>query len=242
MIKKKPDFIQENYSPVFNRLFYWYTVLLFYRRFQAVWVDSSGHPLAGNSALFIGNHNSWWDGLIPLLLNEEIYQLRGRAIMDEKQLLKRMFFRRLGVFSINRDHPRKAMKTLEYAARMINEAVPGEEVALFIYPEGKLTGPSKQITIESGLVWLSRHLNPSKCEIVPFATHIHSMRSHKPEMFIKIGNPIGPSIYQSGSMIIHATRTMEEIRKTCRQNSETFLENGRPLGRFRLLIGSKPQA
>ncbi|MDI6401587.1 lysophospholipid acyltransferase family protein, partial [Balneolaceae bacterium ANBcel3] len=134
-------FIRDAYNPFFNRVFYWYTSWLFHRRFQAVWLDNSCHPPGSRSVLFIGNHNSWWDGLIPLVLNERIYKLKGRAMMDEEQLRKHLFFRQLGTFSINRSHPRKAIRSLQYAASLINNAKEGAGIGLWMYPEGKLVSP-----------------------------------------------------------------------------------------------------
>ncbi len=240
--KEEADFIKEWYLPVFNRLFYGYSLLLFRRRFQAVWVDSTGLQRSGVSTLFIGNHNSWWDGLIPLLLNEKLIHLRGRAMMDEEQLKKHPFFRLIGTFSINRSAPRKAMQSLEYAAGMLNNAPAGKGIGLGVYPEGKITSPESAITLESGLVWLTRRLNMNKVDVIPFATHMHAMRSDKPELFIKFGNPVTPSTYLSGSMLMRTTGIMEDLRKLCRKQCTHFNpENGNPRGEFRLILGNRPK-
>ncbi len=240
MRKKPPDFIKEKYSPVFNRLFYWYSVTLFLRRFKCVWLDDSGHPPAGNSTLFIGNHNSWWDALIPFLLNERVYKMVGRAIMDEHQLEKYPFFRRIGTFSINREFPRKAMKSLEYAADLMNGARPGAGVGLWFYPEGKLVSPDTPVTLESGLAWLARRLNPRNCDMVPFAVHMHTMRSDKPELFIKMGNATGPSMLTSTDLLMRTTRILEEVRRACRQQSSDYNESRQFNNGFRLILGKSP--
>lgn len=239
--KKQTGFLGEIYSPIFKRLFYWYTLTLFIRRFRCVWLDNTGLPFSGNSTLFIGNHNSWWDGLIPLLLNEKVFHMQARAIMDEEQLVKYPFFRRLGAFSINRKHPRKAMKSLEYAARLLNEAELKEGVGLWLYPEGRLVSRETPIRLESGLVWLSRRIDLDRSDVVPFATHMHTIRSDKPELFIKIGNPVGPSILHSGDMMVRTTRILEDLRQSCRRQSVEFDEDGVPGNGFRLLLGSKPK-
>ncbi len=232
--------MHDKYSPLFTRVFYWYALSLFRRRFQCIWLDNTKYPPEGNSALFIGNHNSWWDALIPLLLNEKVFRMKGRAMMDEQQLKRYPFFRRLGTFSINREKPRKAMASLQHAARILNEAPPGDGIGLWVYPEGKLVSPETPITLENGLIWLARRMDLTQCDIIPFATHMHTMRSDKPELFIKIGSPIGPSITHSGDMLMRTTRLLEDLRHLCREQSTRFDEDGNPKQRFKLLLGKKP--
>ena len=235
------DFLAEKYSPVFYRIFSWYVLFLFRRRFQCVWVDKSNYLSTGTSTLFIGNHNLWWDGLIPLLLNETIFHHRGRAMMDEVQLRKHPFFRYLGTFSINRQHPRKARQSLEHAAGLINNAKVNDPVGLWLYPEGKLVSPETPITLESGLIWLARSIDNKKAEIVPFATHIHCMRSDKPELFIKFGNPVASATYLSGNMLALTTRMLEDLRYQCRiRSGQLDPHTGAPEGNFKLLLGKVP--
>ncbi len=242
MKKERPAFIKDKVSPVFYRMFYWYSLTLFRRRFRRVWIDDSVHPPGGTSVLFVGTHNSWWDGMIPLLMNEASFGLDARAIMDEQQLRRYPFFRYLGVYSINRDYPLRAMKSLEYTVRLLNNSTEEHPVGIWAYPEGKLVNPHKAVTLESGLAWLSRHIDPEKCEIIPFTSHMHTMRGDKPELFIKLGNPIGPKIYRSGHVLAHVTYTLEELRKSCRETSGNFDEDGYPQGGFRLLLGREPKA
>ena len=191
--------------------------------------------------LFAGTHNSWWDGMIPLLMNEFSFGLDARAVMDEDQLRRYPFFRYLGVYSINRAYPLRAIKSLEYTVRLLNSSTKDNPVGIWTYPEGKLVNPQKSVALESGLAWLSRHIDPEKCEIVPFTSHMHTMRGDKPELFIAVGNPIGPKIYRSDNVLAHVTSSLEELRKTCREASGNFDQEGYPQGGFRLLLGSEPK-
>ena len=139
-----PLFIPEKESPVFTRIFYRYVLSLYRRRFRAVWLDDRQMPGNRLATLYIGNHNSWWDALNPLLLNERVIGKRARAMMDEEQLLQYPFFRRLGVFSINRQHPRKALASLEHAVRLLNDSGYAQQP----HPPETGTSPADDTSVE----------------------------------------------------------------------------------------------
>jgi len=297
-----PLFIPEKESPVFIWLFYRYVLSLYRRRFRAVWLDDRQLPRTRRATLYIGNHNTWWDALNPLLLNERVIGKRARAMMDEEQLLRYPFFRRLGVFSINRQHPRKALASLDHAVRLLNESGYGQEphppeagtspavdapadagspiaagtpadagasraagskanpdadplsglprskrpVGLWFYPEGKLVRPDTPVVAENGITWLARKLDPARTEIVPFATHIHSMRGDKPELFVRMGPAIDPRMFEmSGEPARDQAQTrriagiIEQLRESVRRDSADFGGSGskNTVDGFRLLLG-----
>jgi 1-acyl-sn-glycerol-3-phosphate acyltransferase len=230
----RPFFIPEKVSPVFTRIFYWYMLTLYRRRFRAVWLDDRQMPRTTRATLCIGNHNTWWDALNPLLLNERVIGKQARAMMDEEQLLRYPFFRRLGVFSINRQHPRKALASLEHAARLLNESgLDKRPVCLWSYPEGKLVRPDMPIVAENGITWLIRKLDPDRTEIVPFAAHIHAMRGDKPELFVRIGPSIDPRMFaMTGEPARDQAQTrriagiIEQLRESVRRDSADFTNPG----------------
>ncbi len=290
----QPDFIREINSPLFNRVFYWYCLTLFRRRFRAVWLDDSAVRPSSRSTLYLGNHNSWWDALVPLLINERVLHQRARALMDVEQLRKYPFFRRLGVFSIDREHPRRALDSMEYAAALLNStgrppddsrvksepegskhpmpasqsahsdetANPDETarpdktvrpaqtpqtsppVGLWFYPEGKLVRPETPIKLEGGIKWLARKLDPARTEIIPFAIHMHFMRSDKPELFVRMGEALDLRMFEMrGDPVRDETQAdriaiiLRHLRDATRRDSARFEEAGRPNGGFRLLLG-----
>lgn len=293
------EFQQERSSRIFIRLFYRYVLTLYRRRFQAVWLDDTAVQPDLRATLYMGNHNAWWDALTPLLLNERVLHQRARAVMDEEQLRRYPFFRRLGVFSIDRKHPRRALASLEHAAELLNgsgyapgempvkkpgsaSTAPGEQdappksageqtgtqaagtehagisntphprdlppslrpVGLWFYPEGKLVRPEKPVTVEGGTTWLVRKLDPARTRIVPFASHIHHMRSDKPELFVRMGKPMDQRLFElRGDPVrdeTHGDRisiTLRQLRDALRRDSGTFDVDGHPAGGFRLLLG-----
>lgn len=170
-------------SSLFIFFFRYYVKLLFYRRFNKVWLDQNYHPDENKSTVYYLNHNSWWDGIIPLLLNEFRFGQRAGAIMDEVQLKKYPFFRKIGAYAIDRGNPRKAIKTLQWTADYLSQ----KGTCVFIYPQGSLTDPRQPISFESGLCWIYDHCR--EVDFVPIALHQNTYHSDKPTLHIKTGVP-----------------------------------------------------
>lgn len=178
------DFIPAKESPFFIAGFRWYTRWLFKRRFHRVWLKQEYDPCPECKTLYFLNHHSWWDGLIPLLLNEFRFKQQARAIMEDKQMKKYSFFQKIGAFSINRSDPRKAVKSLRYAISSFKR----KNSSLFIYPEGTITPPGSKMHFEDGLAWL--HDKLEDVDFVPVGIYMHTIRHDKPELHLHVGNPI----------------------------------------------------
>lgn len=175
------DFIPAKESPLFIKLFRWYTWLLFKRRFKNVWLKQEYSPCAECKTIYFLNHHSWWDGLIPLLLNEFRFHQQARALMEDKQMRKYSLFQKIGAFSINRDNPRKAITSLRYAVESFERL----HSSLFIYPEGSITPSGSAMDFEGGLAWLSDKL--PNVDLVPIAIYMHTIRHDKPELHLHVG-------------------------------------------------------
>lgn len=180
----KVDFIPAQESSVFMRIFRIYVNLLFRRRFKHIWIRQEYHPTGQSKTVYFLNHNSWWDGLIPFLLNEYRFYQQARALMEAKQLEKYTFFRKIGAFSINRDDPRKAVTSMRYAVQSFQRP----NASLFIYPEGTITPPGTDPDFEGGLAWL--HDKLPKVEFVPVGIYMHTIRHDKPELHLYVGEPV----------------------------------------------------
>lgn len=125
--------------------------------------------------------------MIPLYLNRKYFHQQARAMMEDKQMVKYTFFKRLGAFSINLDEPRSSVSSLRYALKSVQN--PGS--ALYIYPEGKLMNPSSQKPdFKAGLTWLYK--KTSEVDFVPVAIFIDHSKGNKPELHIKIGSNVKP--------------------------------------------------
>jgi 1-acyl-sn-glycerol-3-phosphate acyltransferase len=133
------------------------------------------------------NHNSWWDGLIPLYLNENFFHQKARAIMEDKQMKKYAFFSKIGAFSIDIKNPRSTLTSLRYALKSLDR----DKACLFIYPEGKLTPVSQtEPVFKKGLSWLYK--KSDNIDFVPIGIYMHTFRSAKPELYISIGSSVVP--------------------------------------------------
>jgi chlorobactene lauroyltransferase len=179
------SFIPARESRWFIALFDLYVRNLFRRRFKNIAIDQHYQPSASSRTIYYLNHTSWWDGLIPLLLNRKLFRQNARAIMEDKQMRKHRFFSRIGAFSVNLDDPRTSMKSLRYAV----ESMRREQASLFIYPEGRILPYSiKKPVFKQGLSWITGQLQG--IDVVPVGIYIHTIRSDKPELHIRIGKPV----------------------------------------------------
>ncbi len=188
-MNETPDFIPADENQFVIWFFGVYTKYLAKIRFRNVYIQQDYQPEKNKSTLFYGNHSSWWDALTPLILNNYRFKQNARAVMEEPQVRRYGFFKKIGCFSIDRNDPRKALKSLAYGIDWLH----GENNSLYLYPEGKLGNPSvspEQISFEQGIGWMSTRLDPDKVDIVPLTQHIHLMHDHKPTLFIHIGKPV----------------------------------------------------
>lgn len=175
------NFLPAKESQIFIKIFRLYTWLLFKRRFKKVWLRQEYQPCSDCKTIYFLNHHSWWDGLIPLLLNEYRFHQQARAIMEEKQITEYPLFQWLGAFSINRSDRQNIITSLRYAVRSFKR----QNSSLFIYPEGTITPVGSAMNFEGGLAWLSKKL--PNVDLVPIAIHIHTIRHDKPELHLHVG-------------------------------------------------------
>ncbi|MCH8549926.1 MAG: lysophospholipid acyltransferase family protein [Balneolaceae bacterium] len=178
-------FIPARESAWFIFIFDYYVRLLFRRRFKNILIDQQYQPGNESRTIYFLNHTSWWDGLIPLLLNQKLFRQNARAMMEDKQMLQHKFFSRIGAFSVNLEEPRSAVRSLRYAA----ESMKRTNSSLFIFPEGRvLPFSTEKPDFKKGLGWIAGH-SPG-CDLVPVGICIHTARHDKPELFIRIGKPV----------------------------------------------------
>lgn len=179
------EFIPAAENRLFIRIFRIYVKWLFRYRFKNVWLYQDYQPDIASQSVYFLNHTSWWDGLIPLMLNEYVFKQKGRAMMEDIQMHKFHFFRYIGAFSVNRNNSRKTISSLRYALKSVQR----NDACLFIYPEGKIVPDHGQkLHFEKGIGWL--HKNCPNCDFVPIAININVIKSSKPELYIKIGQPV----------------------------------------------------
>lgn len=169
----------------FEKLFTVYNRNLLKRRFSSL--NISGLEFLSEKekelpAIIYANHSSWWDGLTAFEISRAA-QLDLYVMMEEKQLKKLFLFKYLGAFSVVRENPREAIKSINYAANLLREK---HDRSLWIFPQGKiLPNDLRPLNFYNGI---SRIIEKTgNCLVFPSAIRYEFLGKFKPAIFVKIG-------------------------------------------------------
>jgi 1-acyl-sn-glycerol-3-phosphate acyltransferase len=131
-------------------------------------------------------HTGWWDGYLAAVLNRRIIKRDGYLMMEEVHLAQVPFFTWTGVFGVDRDNPRKALASIEYAARLLKERA---NRALLMFPQGTITHPdTRPLRLYGGVANLARRVGC--CAIVPVALRYEFRLEQAPDAFVRAGVPL----------------------------------------------------
>lgn len=202
-------FIPAKESTLFKKLFGFYVKLFFKYRFKKVWIHQKYQPDRNASTVYFLNHTSWWDGLIPLLLNQTKFHQQARALMKLEQMQNYPFFKWLGTFSIEPGDKNHTLHSLRYAV----DSMQRRNASLFIYPEGEIRPASIKKKFAAGIGWLYSKL--PEVDFVPVGIHIHTVRTNKPELHIWVDEPIE----------LESNLERRQITRQCELKMESVLEN-----------------
>jgi chlorobactene lauroyltransferase len=172
-------------NKLFEKIFAGYNRNLFRRRFESLQI-SGFENLQNRSSLspliIYVNHSSWWDGLVAFEISRAA-KLDSFVMMEEKQLKKLFPFRWLGAFSVVRDKPREAIKSINYAVEILTE---NKNRALWIFPQGEIApNDLRPIMFFNGAAKIIEKLE--NCLAIPIAVRYEFLGEFKPEIFVKIG-------------------------------------------------------
>ncbi|MBS1913338.1 MAG: lysophospholipid acyltransferase family protein [Bacteroidetes bacterium] len=139
---------------------------------------------AGMPLLLVANHSSWWDAALPIVLSVGILHQDAYGMMQTEELRRYQFFRRAGIFSVDRSNARSAMRSIEYAASLLQ----GTSRVLWIFPQGTIAPNDRRpIRTEPGAAHLARRLE--RVAIAPVAFRYEVGREEHPLACIRIGAP-----------------------------------------------------
>lgn len=173
-------------SRPFEKLFAVYNRNLFRRRFSALRVQGIENLENRNPNLplvLYVNHSSWWDGLVAFEIGRAT-RLDQFVMMEEKQLKRLFLFRRLGAFSVVRENPREAVRSVNYAVEILMEK---PNRALWIFPQGEiLPNDTRPLRFYQGLARIVE--KTGECLAVPVAMRYEFLGEFKPVAFAKIGS------------------------------------------------------
>ncbi len=173
----------------FERLFATYNRNLLARRFQGLRVRGLEHLKAQASStsplVLYANHASWWDGLVTFQAGHYA-GLDQFFMMEEKQLREYPLFRRLGCFSVVRDDARLALRSIQYAADLLNDT----NRALWIFPQGELAANDlRPLKLFSGAARIINRCGRDVVRAAPVAMRFEFLDDFRPEAFLKVGTP-----------------------------------------------------
>ena len=170
----------------FEQIFAVYNRNLIKRRFASLNISNLDVLQSFNHEfplIIYANHSSWWDGLVAFQVSRTA-RLNSYVMMEEKHLKRFFLFRLLGAFSVVRENPREALKTIEYAAGLLTE---NSDKTLWIFPQGEiLPNDRRPVIFYHGF---SRIIaKTDKCFVLPLAIRYEFQGEYKPEIFVNIGN------------------------------------------------------
>jgi 1-acyl-sn-glycerol-3-phosphate acyltransferase len=179
--------LKANKSVWFERMFAIYNRHLLKRRFNSFRISGLDFLKNKSEALpsiIYANHSSWWDGLVFLEILRR-FDSENYVMMEEKQLRKLFFFRWLGAFSVVRQNPRSAVKSINYAAHLLLE---NSTRTLLIFPQAEiLPNDVRPLRFYKGLARVIEKVQ--KCRAIPVALRFEFAGNFKPEIYVKIGEP-----------------------------------------------------
>jgi 1-acyl-sn-glycerol-3-phosphate acyltransferase len=128
--------IEAKKSRFFNAWFAGHARKRIRRSFSAVYthgLDAVMEAAAEHPLVVVSNHTSWWDGLVAIHLANHVLGVDGYAMMDEANLRRLPFFRKVGAFGVDLETPGAARESIAYAQRLLER--PGRLV--WIYAQGR---------------------------------------------------------------------------------------------------------
>ena len=195
-------------SPLVLRFFRRVVRRYFRRHFRAVLAQGADR-LRGKAGPMIvfGNHSSWWDPMLIVLLGDLL--LPGRkhyAPIDAQALTKYPLLRRLGIFPVEPSSARGAVQFLRTA-----EAILRADGVLWLTPQGRFADPRERpLAFKAGLAALA--LRMPEVPLIPLAVEYTFWDERLPETFLHAGAPFHLA---PGQPVADATHALEEALAAC---------------------------
>jgi 1-acyl-sn-glycerol-3-phosphate acyltransferase len=178
--------IAANKSILLDSLLYIYFRAMFRSSFHTVaahGLDKLKNLPKSSPVILYCNHTNWWDGLVVFMLTRAMPHKSTYCMMEEKQLKEYRFFTWLGAFSVDLASPIRALASIRYALRLLEN----NDTALWIFPQGKIVPPSEAIEVRPGTDYLAKRV--PHAILVPVAFRYEFFREDRPNALIWIGDP-----------------------------------------------------
>ena len=179
-------------SELLFRLFTFYLRFRLARAFHAVRQSGTLTALPRDRPVIIyGNHPSWWDPALYMVLAGGLFHGRpGFGPMDQDSLVRYGFFKRLGVFGIDRNSVAGARRFLEVARNVLEGCRgPGGRAMIWVTAEGDFADPRKRpLALRSGIAHLARTV--PEALLLPLAVEYVFWNESRPELLLRFGPPL----------------------------------------------------
>lgn len=170
------------------RFFDWAFLRHFSGSFSALRLARWGEPqaAAGRPLIILANHPGWWDGVVLMLLSRRLFPERPSFVpMDAEALRKYGFMRRLGVFGVEQDSSRGAVRFLEAAREILADP----RHILWMNAPGRFADPRERpVPLAPGVTRLPE-LAP-EAVILPLAIEYTHWTEKRGEALVAFGPPI----------------------------------------------------
>jgi 1-acyl-sn-glycerol-3-phosphate acyltransferase len=128
-------------------------------------------------------HICWWDASVAYFFCRRILRLDTRFMAEE--LHRMTFFRKLGIFSIDKKSPKTMLKSLNFAIKNLDSP----DKALFLYPQGIICPQDCQdFSFNSGISYIASRLDG--VNLIPLAIRYGFLRGTSPEVLVEVNEPI----------------------------------------------------
>jgi len=177
--------IKAKKNRIFENMFSFYNTRLMKKYFFRIMLSGEENFTARhakNPSIIYANHSNWWDGLAAFYLSEKLWNIDAYVMMDIEQMQKYRFFKRIGAFSVNRNNPKEAMESVEYAVSLLQST----NRVLWIFPQGVMQpNDFRPIKFYSGISKIVQKLG--EVNLLPVTLRYEFLMEQRPELFISIG-------------------------------------------------------
>lgn len=130
--------------------------------------------------LAFSNHTNWWDGLLVYYITRLAPHKSFFVMMDERQLSKNRFLRKLGAFSVDLTNPLHAAAAIRYAVNLLQT----NNSLVWIFPQGELVAPHLPVKVKQGTNYLAS--KAPHAQMLTVAFRFQFFKEDRPEVWMEI--------------------------------------------------------
>ena len=204
----------------------------FRRHFRDVLAQHPERLTAVQGPLIVyGNHSSWWDPMLIVLLAEHLLpQRKHYAPIDANALKQYPILRKLGIFPVEMSSPRGAAQFLRTA-----EAILRSDGVLWLTPQGRFADLREfPLAFKPGLAALALRL--PDVPLVPLAVEYTFWDERLPETLLHAGQPLHLDPRQSTA---EGTKSLEAALASAMYTLQQSAVTRNPAAFTPILTGSR---